>query len=90
MPSMRLSGGRAIILKSLSTLDYDCHYNCTVDVDDRQAQAGLRRDTDFMAGKTAVSARMTLLRPGGRVRPAVTHNRGAPRAWACSGTNVDL
>jgi hypothetical protein len=27
-----LSGGRAIILKSLSTLDYDCHYNCTVDV----------------------------------------------------------
>ena len=30
-------GGRAIILKSLSTLDYDGHYNYTVDVDDRQA-----------------------------------------------------
>jgi hypothetical protein len=43
-----LSGGRAIILKSLSTLDYDCHYNFTrVDADDPGRQAGLRRDTDF-------------------------------------------
>ena len=44
MPSM-VTGGRAIILKSLSTLDYDCHYNCTVDVDDWQAGRPVRRDT---------------------------------------------
>ena len=63
MPSMDhgLSWGRAIILKSLSTLDYDrAHYTAqsrwTIG-----RQAGLRRDTDFMAGKTAVSARRFLL-----------------------------
>ena len=54
-----LSWGRAIILKSLSTLDYDrAHY--TFYAQSRWTigrQAGLRRDTDFMAGKKAVSAR---------------------------------
>ena len=63
MPSMVYRGAEQYILKSLSTLDYDrAHYTTMHSRWTIGRQAGLRRDNDFMAGKTAVSARSLVFR----------------------------